>query len=125
MLDPREKEVIREEAWEPILSSLNPALQTIGEQRSEIADNMVNIAKMGGIHSAIEETADCLREMSAAIKDAQASLAAQGFEYGISDAKMARYLKVHRHTVRKWREEYEAFAADQLVDSDEVFRNSE
>lgn len=124
-LSREEVEVARQEAWERIWGDLKDPVGRLYLEASEAQHNIKAINELAGPKAALTEMSQCIGAASAAVKKTQRMIIAHASECGIPDTDLAENLGLHRHTVKKWRREYEAFMADQLIDPDEVARNSE
>lgn len=110
-----EQQTARVEAWENIWQSLGVPAGQLYEQASDL-HNMVNIAKMAGPQAGLRETASLLRTISETTKLAKQYVVAEASIYKIPDTELAELLGVHRHTVRRWRLEYDEWLEEQSVE---------
>lgn len=120
-----EIQVHRTEAWEQIMADLEAPMRVIYEQSSEIRDNMIHVARLAGSRPALEEAMDCLRAIDEATKDAKRVAVIQAAARKIPDTDIARRLDVHRHTVRRWREEHDQWERERSLATEEDMARSD
>lgn len=118
-IHPDEARRLAEEQWQEIMNGLAEEARTLYEQASELY-NLKHIARIAGTKPAVDELMSVLGVLGEATQQAKQKAVLAAASCGFSDTHIARRIGVHRHTVKRWREEYESWQNEQTMTTAEV-----
>ena len=96
----------RERQWTNISKQLDDQLATIEKNITDIA-NLHLVARVSGAESALDELMERLKTIDHALHTLRTRVVVLASEFQRSDSHIAEHLGLHRHTVRRWRDNYE------------------
>lgn len=116
-----DESALADEQWAAIMAGLTHEARDLYEQANEVY-NLKYIASIAGSRAALDELMGTLKMIGDATRKAKEKVVCAGVDYGYSDTHIAERTGLRPRTVRRWREDYEKWQAEQELSTAEVDR---